>query len=196
MSKPYKKLLLLIITIAGMFLINITTVNATSWMKLTPEEVNRRAEVIVLGRYDFSSFENTEMYNSIYYPVKFKASKYYKGSGTEQISTGIDMMDLGSYKKQQNDGAEFLLFLERAKENNSVLIPIAGPNGIIEVLNGKVVYRDASDAAFYSELLNTSFTEPVKDYTKMKEAIVIGFAVLITALIIILRKSGIWQTNE
>lgn len=154
-----KVLIVNVLLIAAMIMYNNVFVIATKWIKLKPEEVNERADVIVFGKYDFSmSKKQMQQYKDIFSPIMFKVDKYYRGSGSQLITTGIDMFDTGWVKEVQEEGASFLLFLEHDKENNEYLIPVAGPNGMIQIVNNKAKTgnKDEDDYFNYILLNNTA----------------------------------------
>lgn len=106
----------------------VTTVTATSWGGLEPEEVNDKAEVIVLGTYDFSSKPISSQF--IFQGVVFNVKSVYRGDVSEQLIAGIDVYDASWAEEFQSEDGEFLLFLEKSDQAN-FLTPVAGPNGMI-----------------------------------------------------------------
>lgn len=130
---------------------------ATSWIKLEPAEVDQRAEIVAYGTYDFSKdIRKSIDYHGYFSPISFQAEKYYRGSGESLILTEIDPFDIENIKTAQQDGTSFLLFLEPDKEDETLLIPIAGPNGIIEIADGKPRTGDAGEDAYYRSFLETT----------------------------------------
>lgn len=127
-----------------------TEVVATSWVELEPEELNEKAEVIVSGTYDFSS--ESELNEFVFWGVTFNVKQVYRGEATEQIIAGIDMFDKGWVEEFQNEGGEFLLFLEEI-EDADFLTPVGGPSGMIQIKEGKVVYPTGTKNDFYEEIL-------------------------------------------
>lgn len=127
-----------------------TKVTATSWIELEPEEVNEKAEVIVTGTYDFSG--ESELSEFVFWGVTFNVKQVYRGDVAEQIIAGIDMFDEGWVEEFQNEGGEFLLFLEKI-EDAHFLTPVGGPNGMIQIKEGKVVYPTGSKNDFYEKIL-------------------------------------------
>lgn len=133
---------------------------ATSWIKLEPAEVNKRAAIVAYGNYVFSeNAERFENYHGYFTPTLFQAEKYYRGSGESVILTEIDPFDIENIKEAQRNGNSFLLFLEPDKEDETLLIPIAGPNGIIEIADGEPQTGDADEEAYYRSYLEK--TDPV-----------------------------------
>ena len=133
---------------------------ATSWIKLEPAEVDKRAAIVAYGSYDFSeNVKKFENYHGYFAPILFQAEKYYRGSGESVLLTEIDPFDIGWIQEAQQDGTSFLLFLEPDKEDETLLIPIAGPNGIIEIADGKPQTGDADEDAYYRSFLEK--TDPV-----------------------------------
>jgi hypothetical protein len=142
----------LIIYIVTLLLNN--NVYATSWAALKPEEVKNRAEVIVLGKYDFSSKpKRSEM---IFAGYSFNVKKVFKGEPPKTMTAGIDGNDVGWSNEFQSNGGEFLLFLEKTKYAD-FLTPVGGPNGMIEITKGKVEDRDYQD--YYQDFLKTDSKE-------------------------------------
>ncbi len=113
------------------FVIISTSASATSWVYLQPEEILERAEVIVLGSYDFSSEPKSAF---IFQGYEFHVRELFLGDYSEPLIAGIDYNNVGWATKFQKDGGEFLLLLE---ENESVdfLVPVAGINGLLDYSN-------------------------------------------------------------
>lgn len=127
---------------------------ATSWIKLEPAEVDKRAAIVAYGIYDFSeNVKKFENYHGYFAPISFQAEKYYRGSGEPVILTEIDPFDIENIKEAQQDGSSLLLFLEPDKEDETLLLPIAGPNGIIEIVDGEPQTGDADEEAYYRSFL-------------------------------------------
>lgn len=126
------------------------TVSATSWVELEPQEIVDRAEVIITGKYDFTS--KPKHRGNGFQGLKFNVKNVYKGDISEQIITaGIDVHDLGWAEEFQNEEGEFLLFLEMSK-NADFLVPVGGPNGMIQVHNGKFIGTDDGTFEDYLKL--------------------------------------------
>lgn len=130
---------------------------ATSWVELSPEEVSKRADVIVIGSYDFSS-DGKEGKN-IFYPIKFHVKGVYKGEASETLRTGIDPYDMGWVEETQDDGGEFLLFLEDG--GDPFLTPVGGPNGMITIMNGNVQDETIENKRFYETYLSQQSKAPL-----------------------------------
>ena len=128
---------------------------ATSWAELDPQEVSDKAKVIVSGKYDFSS--EPKRSDFIFEGYEFNVNNVYKGDVSKQIIVGIDGFDVGWAEEFQNEGGEFLLFLEES-EGTEFLTPVGGPNGMVQVLEGKVVGKGKESNGFYDKILKT---EPI-----------------------------------
>ncbi|MFS0820265.1 hypothetical protein [Bacillus sp. 1P02SD] len=74
------------------------------------------------------------------------------------LTVGIDPYDVGRVEEFQDMGGVFLLFLEES-ENGKLLLPVGGPNGMIEVMGGKIEERDDERRAFFEEFLNETPTK-------------------------------------
>ena len=132
-------------------------VEATSWVELEAEEVNDRAQVIVRGTYNFSK---KAMFNySNFQRVDFQVNRVYRGEAAEIISAGIDEYDLGWAEEFQDEGGEFLLFLEVGKQVN-FLIPIGGPNGMVHIKGGEVMDVTEEKRVVYEEILQGGSQAP------------------------------------
>ena len=151
---PLKKRIGLLTVFLSLFTFN--QVLATSWVELSVEEVAERAKVIVYGTYDFSD-ELTNGTEMVFHGTAFKVKDVYKGESASQITVGIDPFDIGWVDEFQNDGGEFLLFLE---EGEDFLLPVGGPNGMIQVQDGQVVESDEEKRLFYQNVLESSSQEP------------------------------------
>ncbi|MFC0190175.1 hypothetical protein ACFFJY_17900 [Fictibacillus aquaticus] len=130
--------------------------SATKWVELNPKKVIERADVIVVGTYDISA--NAE-HDSVYAGYPFKTSKVYKGEVMNPMVVGIDQYDLGIVEEFQENGGEYLLFLEDGEAD--FLVPVGGPNGMIELENGEVRVRDGVDSELYKEVLSKKSDKPV-----------------------------------
>ncbi|MDZ5472416.1 hypothetical protein SM124_11720 [Bacillus sp. 31A1R] len=128
----------------------ISTVSATSWVDLEPQEVVDRAEVIVLGKYDFTGKPKPGKF--VFQGLDFNVEKFYKGDLSEQLTAGIDYNDVGWADEFQKEGGVFLLFLEKGKDAD-FLIPVGGPNGIIQLANGKVEHPNDEKRTFFEDFL-------------------------------------------
>jgi len=127
------------------------TAAATKWVELKPQEVMDRAEVIVTGKYDFTSKEKPSRF--IFQGVDFHIKNVYKGDISEQIMTvGIDQNDVGWADEFQKDNGEFLLLLETS-EDADFLVPVGGPNGMIKMNNGKVEESNEERIKFFEDYL-------------------------------------------
>lgn len=151
---PLKKRIGLLTVFLSLF--TFTQVLATSWVELSVEEVTERANVIVYGTYDFSD-ELTNVTEMVFHGTAFKVKEVYKGESASQITVGIDPFDIGWVDEFQNDGGEFLLFLE---EGEDFLLPVGGPNGMIQVQDGQVVESDEEKRLFYQNVLESSSQKP------------------------------------
>ncbi|WHZ02359.1 hypothetical protein QNH48_26010 [Neobacillus sp. YX16] len=141
-------------------------VEATSWVVLEPQEVVSRAEVVVLGKYDFSS-NPIPGGQSIFNGLSFEVTKVYKGEDIPTtITAGIDGFDHGWVDEFQQQGGEMLIFLER--KDPSFLTPVGGPNGMIQINNGQVVHPEESIRKFYDDYLKEEPKEAVKEVINNK----------------------------
>lgn len=142
----------------------ISTLNqkvfATSWAELDAKEVEDRAEVIVIGSYDFSSKPKESKF--VFQGFEFKVKGVYRGDATDKIIAGIDEFDVGWAIEFQEEGGEFLLFLEQS-EDTSFLVPVGGPNGIVHVLDGKITHTSNKNKKIYQAYLNMESKAPSVD---------------------------------
>ncbi len=129
------------------------TVSATKWVELKPQEVVDRAEVIVIGKYNFSSKPIKS--SLLFQGYDFNVSNAYKGDTSKKIIVGINENDTGWAEEYQDEGGEFLLFLEES-EDAKFLVPVAGPNGMIQISNGKVDEPNNERKTFFEDFLKTS----------------------------------------
>ncbi|THE12479.1 hypothetical protein E1I69_10800 [Bacillus timonensis] len=86
--------------------------------------------------------------------MTFPASR----NAVSPLTVGIDPYDVGWAEEFQDMGGAFLLFLEE-NENGKLLLPVGGPNGMIEVIDGKVDERDDERRTFFEEFLNENPTK-------------------------------------
>lgn len=129
------------------------TVSATKWVELKPQEVVDRAEVIITGKYDFTSKPKPSGF--VFQGLDFNIKSVYKGDVSEQIITaGIDYNDVGWAEEFQNKEGEFLLLLEKSKDAD-FLIPVGGPNGMIQFYNGKIEEPNDERRTFFEDFLKS-----------------------------------------
>ncbi|MEL7568148.1 MAG: hypothetical protein AAGU27_25180, partial [Dehalobacterium sp.] len=129
-------------------------VYGTSWVEFQPEEVIEKAEVIVLGRYNFNQGKLLpEPNDSMWMPFTFEAEKYYKGSGEKLIIAAIEQYDVGWAQEFQEQGGVFMLFLEKDEKNEEILITVGGPNGMVQILNGDIQNLSSEEARKYNDFL-------------------------------------------
>lgn len=135
--------------LSSIMIIN-NSVSATKWVELRPQEIVDRAEVIIIGKYDFSSKPKPSEF--IFEGLDFNVISVYKGDTSKQLTAGIDFNDVGWAEEFQNKGGEFLLFLEKSRDAN-FLIPVGGPNGMVRVNNGKVEEPNDEKRTFFEDFL-------------------------------------------
>lgn len=155
-----KWLLSSFMVIVCLFALMQSEVSATSWVELEAEEVNERAEVIVRGTYHFS--KKSRFNPSNFQPMEFRVNRVYRGDAAEKITVGIDEYDVGSAKEFQEEGGEFLLFLEKGKWSNR-LNPVAGPNGMIHLKDGEMMDVTEAQEVVYGAILQGESQAPAKD---------------------------------
>lgn len=143
----------------GMMVVG-ASVSATSWVELDPQEVSDRAEVIVIGKYDFTSKSISSDF--IFQGYEFNVTSVYKGEASKKLLVGIDGYDVGWAEEFQNDGGEFLLFLEKT-EDADFLLPVGGPNGMIQLSDGNVEHHNDASKRFYEEFLKEQSKEQPKE---------------------------------
>lgn len=149
----YRLRIWMFLLIVSLFPMMHHSASATSWVDLKPQEVLQRAEVIVQGTYDFTS--EKQKGKLIWTGYKFNITKTYKGNVSEKITAGIDVMDVGWVDEFQKQDGEFLLFLEQG-ENAAFLTPVAGPNGMITLKDGKVVNTNEQETKFFEDFISTT----------------------------------------
>lgn len=135
-----------------------TRAHATSWAEIEPEEVHKEAEVIVVGQYDFTSKPKGRY--MVFTSYEFNIHKVYEGDVPHKIRAGIDEYDVGWADEFQKDGGEFLLFLDKNKEF-SYLTPVGGPNGMIQISDGKVQHHNVNSKVYYEEFLKNQTEKPI-----------------------------------
>lgn len=146
-------------------------VYGTSWVKFQPEEVIEKADVIVLGRYNFNQDKLLPKPNdSMWVPFTFEVEKYYKDSGEKLIIAAIEQYDVGWAQEFQEQGGVFMLFLKKDEKNEEILIPVGGPNGMVQILNGNIQNLSAEEAGKYNDFLAKQ-----KPVTPVPNAGLLGF---------------------
>jgi hypothetical protein len=160
---------------------------ATSWKKIPAKEVIGSSEVIVQGKYDQSDFDQKRVVGEMWVPFKFTVERYYKGTGATTIDTAIEQNDSGWVKEFQEHNGSFILFLKRDSQNEGLLIPVGGPNGIVELLAGKIQNRTPEDMVTYNEFIESQAPVPVpqstpQDHNKLSNKINWYWIVLVVVL--------------
>ncbi len=138
----------------------------TSWGKLSANEVIERIELIVEGKYVIP--ENTKKWkvHDIWIPFEFEVDKYYGESGDQKIIAAIEQFDVNWSKDFQEQGGKFVLFLYKDKEE--FWIPVAGPNGMIQIMNGDIKNQTIDDSKAYRTFF-ISVTSKLSQFHKMKK---------------------------
>lgn len=172
----------LLVCLFTSLIITSQPVSATSWVGLEPQEVLERAEVIIMGTYDFTSEPEPSQF--VFQGFDFKVKSVYKGDIHDQtITAGLDYLDLGWADEFQNEDGEFLLFLENS-EYHDFLIPVGGPNGMIQIKNGKVEEFEIERNLFYEDFLETETARAVDEQSDPENNNVLIFlSVSATALV-------------
>ncbi|MEH7247705.1 hypothetical protein V7114_13080 [Neobacillus niacini] len=156
-----QRVIFCIVLLLTSFSIVSTQVEATSWVALEPQEVVTKAQVVVLGKYDFSSTPIPGE-QSMFECLKFEVTKVFKGENIPStITAGINGFDNGWVDEFQQQGGEMLLFLE--KGDPSFLTPVGGPNGMIQIKNGQVVHPVEKIRNFYQDYLKEEPIETVQE---------------------------------
>lgn len=131
-----------------------STVYATSWVDLKPEEVIERSTVIVQGKYDFSKKRKES--NSIWTGYNFTVERVYKGNDVSStIIAGIDGFDIGWVDEIQKGNGSFVLFLEQT-EREDFLTPVGGPNGMVHIQNNEVQHFDEKEREVFTDFLKNT----------------------------------------
>ncbi|MDQ0897411.1 hypothetical protein [Paenibacillus sp. V4I7] len=128
-------------------------VYATSWVDLPAEDVISRASIVVEGTYDFSKRRGEPKMMWVGYD--FKVSKVYRGDVATSLVAGIDGFDTGWADEYQRENGKFLLFLEKV-EQVRYPTPIAGPNGMIQIKNGKVQHHDEKEGEAFQAFIDSA----------------------------------------
>lgn len=159
---------LLCLTILTVLVFNPGRAAATSWVRLQPDEVISRAEVIVQGTYDFSYGRQSSTYNRMWVPFKFDVEKYYKGSGATVIDAAIEQFDVGWVQQFQEQKGSFVLFLQRDEKTSDLLIPVGGPNGMIQIQDGVIQNIEPAYAQLYEDFLaEQTPTTPIEEESEL-----------------------------
>lgn len=158
-----KKLVILVISLM-MTVIPLSAV-ATSWAQLTPEELIERAEIIAAGRYIIDDAERFDG-QGMWVPFTFEVDQYYRGDGTSRIEAAIEQYDVGWAKEFQDQGGRFLIFLY--KEEGQLWLPVGGPNGMVQLKDGKIESLSETGRVTLAEFLSKQ--EPIIPQVTESEA--------------------------
>lgn len=124
-------------------------VSATSYEKLDAQEVVDRAEVIVIGTYDFG--RRSEGSEFVFDGYPFDVEAVLKGKVGEEITAGIDRFDVSWAKDFQEKGGRFMLLLENIPETD-FLTPVVAANGMVQLM-GDSVQDEGEGKTFYTEFM-------------------------------------------
>ncbi|MCT2536648.1 hypothetical protein NC661_19810 [Aquibacillus koreensis] len=158
--------------------------SATSWGKVPPDKVRDRADVIVVGEFNFAG--ETADGEFIFYGQEFNVDYVYKGENvSKDLIVGIDMLDGGWEQEFQQKGGKFLLLLEYKPEYGDFPVPVAGPNGMIRVINGEVS-EEEKHKNHYNKFLdeNTPFYVILDGKTERNIVLLIFITISGTILIV------------
>ncbi|WP_164670115.1 hypothetical protein [Virgibacillus doumboii] len=175
-------ILILIIFILG---INIK-VSASSYETLEPQEVVKRADIIVIGKYNFN--DNPEESDFIYSGYEFDVERVLKGEATTEITAGIDMYDVSMTKDFQEKGGKFLLLLEHT-EFASYPTPVVAQNGMVKLINGKVD-EEGKKRTFYEDFIDGKSPKSNSDGTVKLSISVAILGIASVSLVYFRRKSS------
>ena len=139
------KIKIVLLTIL-LLMVNLKTY-ATQWITLDPEEVMERANLIVVGQYDFSK-DPMRTVRRLYRPYEFKVSKTIKGEPPSPLLAGIHTQDISRMIEFQEQGGEFLLFLEK-ESHSKYALPVGGPNGTLMLMDGELFQPGFKHKALY-----------------------------------------------
>jgi len=131
----------------------LSTVYATSWVDLKPEEVIERSTVIVQGKYDFSKKRKGS--NFIWVGYDFRVEHVYRGNVSNIIIAGIDGFDIGWVDEIQRDNGSFVLFLEQT-EGVDYLTPVGGPNGMVHIQNNEVQHYNENERKIFTDFMKNT----------------------------------------
>jgi hypothetical protein len=133
---------------------------ATSWKSLEPKEVINKADIVVEGEYIIQENYSPRLKEDIWYPFDFVVDKYYKGTGKKIIDAAIEQNDIGGVKEFQANGGKFVLFLE--KREFDFWIPVAGPNGMLQIEKGSIKHYKADNIKVYKNYLEKQEVKEIK----------------------------------
>lgn len=195
--KPLTLISILIITTLIITIGFSNAVQATSWAELDADDVIAEAEVIVIGKYDLSERGATK--TTIFLGETFKVKGVYKGEATKTMSAGINVHDYGWVNEFQVEGGEFLLFLEENTEQGDFLVPVGGPNGMIQILEGKVIGQTNKNKKIYEKILKEQSTAPLKNEVERNEpteAFPLSMIVSIVFLSLVVFSGSYWFSKN
>ncbi|MCT2538226.1 hypothetical protein NC661_10660 [Aquibacillus koreensis] len=170
------------------------SLTASSSFGLYPTEVIEKAEVVVLGKYDFSYEEQISDPSSEFsMATRFEVRNVYVGEASEVIIAGYNYFD-GGFEQHQSEGGEYLLFLEQ-RDDVDYLTPVSR-TGVVPVMDGKVTdHIDEQSKKVYQRFMDeqankdTFITYDTKSYIPL--GISIGILALISIFIFHKRKQTI-----
>ncbi|WP_108670967.1 hypothetical protein [Peribacillus acanthi] len=168
--------------VISVFLIFTSNAIASSWVQLEPEVVVERADVVVIGTYDFSS--RPEKDDMILHGYEFNVQEVFLGEVTNPVTVGIDFYDVAWAKEFQKKGGLFLLFLEKAK-GIDYLVPVGGPNGMVNIFNGKVKEGIAKSNSFYEKYLQGNDSKSVNVSSNKSAIYWFGSLLVVVGLLVI-----------
>ncbi|RKD23004.1 hypothetical protein BEP19_12295 [Ammoniphilus oxalaticus] len=177
------------VSFAAFLLAIVSSLNAsaTSWVELEAQEVYDQADVIVKGVYDFSRSPTSVGGSPMFEAYPFRVEHVYKGEARPTLTAGVETYDVALAKQFQEDGGEFLLFLER---NGQVhfMTPVGGPNGMVQLVNGEIYDQNEQNDSFYQQILSQQPKAPKTKTTMVWIQFGLGLVLLLILLARIERK--------
>src|SRR5699024_1778010 len=73
----------------------------------------------------------------------------------------------GIAEEFQEDGGKYLLFLE-SSENDQFLVPVGGPNGMVQIYNDRVIAEKKVNRSAYEEVFQGAAKNPTKHDDSLK----------------------------
>ncbi|WP_164671011.1 hypothetical protein [Virgibacillus doumboii] len=173
-----KRIISLFLVTALLLVGSFNHVFATISEDLEPQEVVDRANVIVLGKYNFSGKKIYNERTAPYCGIEFNIDKIYKGniSDTEHITAGLDCNNGTLVEKFQQDGGKVLLFMDNSGKPQ-FLTPVGGSNGLVKIKNGEVKDEDEERRKFFKEFLEENNNDPSSFYIIV--SIIFGLALIV-----------------
>lgn len=182
MKNLISKLKISVLTL--LLLIPSTFVMAATYDLLKPQEVEERAHIIVRGTYVFN--DDTIPGERMFTGYEFMVKEVLKGEvEIGGMIVGLQAYDTSWVREHQERGGDFLLFAEK-DELIEFYVPVLGSNGLIQILDDRVLDEDKKRATYFEKLINGKETRDTPLF------ILIGMGIAVVLSIVVKKRAKMY----